>query len=190
MKRNNNYLWILACSILVIFCLVLWHSNYELKQDNQAQNSQIEKLQKKNTTLKREEIIIDQKGNQNEFAQANETVQHLFNHLENWDADNWLSNQQTAEEYATKGVIQYFGGGNGSKKNQQAQKQLQDLNASSTLIESNLYFSPEKVDGDQINGVFIGTVQTNSNESDSKQTVHYQFTYNKQQDKVTELKAF
>ena len=81
-------------------------------------------------------------------------------------------------------------GGNGSKKNQQAQKQLQDLNASSTLIESNIYFSPEKVDGDQINGVFIGTVQTNSNESDSKQTVHYQFTYNKQQDKVTELKAF
>ena len=57
MKRNNNYLWILVCSVLVIFCLVLWHSNHELKQDSQAQNSQIEKLQKKNAELKREEII-------------------------------------------------------------------------------------------------------------------------------------
>nr|WP_321316013.1 hypothetical protein [uncultured Ligilactobacillus sp.] len=190
MKKNNNYLWILACSVLAIFCLVLWHSNHELKQENQTQSSQIEKLQKKNKKLKRENVVIDQKDNQGEFTQANETVQHLFNNLENWNADNWLSNQQTAEEYATKGVIQYFGGGNGNKKNSQAQKQLQDLNASSTLVESNIYFSPESVDGDNINGVFIGTVQTNSNESDSKQTIHYQFMYNKQKDKVTNLRVF
>lgn len=190
MKRNNNCLWILACSVLTIFCLVLWHSNHELKQDYQAQSSQIEKLQKKNKKLKRENIVVDQKDNQNEFAQAKETVQHLFNNLENWDADNWLANQQTAEEYATKGVIQYFGGGNSAKNNQQAQKQLQDLNASSTLVESNIYFSSENVDNENINGVFIGIVQTNSNESDSKQTIHYQFTYNKQQDKITKLNAF
>ena len=188
--KKKNFVWILFCSTLTIFCLVLWRSNQELKQDNQTQSTQIEKLQKKNKKLKRENIVIDQKDNQSEFTQAKETVQHLFNHLENWNANNWLSNQQTAEEYATKGVIQYFGGGNGNKKNDQAQKQLQDLNASSTLVESNIYFSPEKVDNDNINGIFIGTVQTNSNESDSKQTIHYQFTYNKQQDKVTALKAF
>lgn len=188
--KKKNFVWILSCSMLVIFCLVLWHNNQDLKQDNQTQSTQIEKLQKQNTKLKRKSEVIDQKDNQNEFKQAYETVQHLFNYLENWDANNWLTNQQTAEEYATKGVIQYFGGGNGTQKNKQAQKQLQNLNASSTLVESNIYFSPEKVDGDDINGVFIGTVQTNSNESDSKQTIYYQFTYNKQQDKVTTLKAF
>lgn len=187
---KKNYIWILICGLLSVFCLVLWHSNQQLKQDNQTQSTQIEKLQKKNTKLKREDVVINQKSNQNDFKQANETVQHLFNNLENWDADNWLANQQTAEEYATKGVIQYFGGGNSAKNNQQAQKQLEDLNASSTLVESNIYFSPENIDNDNINGVFIGTVQTNSNESDSKQTIHYQFTYNKQQDKIIKLNAF
>lgn len=188
--KKHNYIWLFVCGLLSVFCLVLWHSNQQLKQDNQTQNSQIEKLQKKNSKLKREDVVIDQKDNQNDFAQTKETVQHLFNNLENWDADNWLANQQTAEEYATKGVIQYFGGGNGNQKNNQAQKQLEDLNASSTLVESNIYFSPENIDNDNINGVFIGTVQTNSNESDSKQTIHYQFTYNKQQDKVTKLTVF
>lgn len=106
--KKKNFVWILSCSMLVIFCLVLWHSNQDLKQDNQTQSTQIEKLQKQNTKLKRKSEVIDQKNNQNEFKQTYETVQHLFNHLENWDANNWLTNQQTAEEYATKGVIQYL----------------------------------------------------------------------------------
>lgn len=113
----------------------------------------------------------------------------MFSNLNNWNADNWLEKQQIGTKYATDDVLTYLGGGQSTNNQSIAAKQLKQLNATSQLTESNIYFEKKSADN-EIKGIFIGTVKTTSSGNQTTNNIKYQFTYNTKQEKITEISTF
>lgn len=188
--------------ILIIIGVLALSAFYKLNATNQEQNSinatqtaRIAKLKAKNKKLTAQQISFENSSTSttttknNADKKAEHIATKLFSNLNNWNADNWLEKQQTGTKYATDDVLTYLGGGQSTNNQSIAAKQLKQLNATSQLTESNIYFEQESANN-EIKGIFIGTVRTTSSGNQTTNNIKYQFTYNAKQEKITEISTF
>ncbi|MFT8825673.1 hypothetical protein [Liquorilactobacillus mali] len=188
--------------ILIIIGILVLSAFYKLNTTNQEQNSinatqtaQIAKLKAKNKKLTTQQISFENSSTSTTTTKisvdkkAEHIATKLFRSLNNWNSDNWLEKQQTVVKYATDDVLTYLGGGQSTNSQEMAAKQLKQLNASSQLTESNIYFEQYSEDN-EIKGIFIGTVKTTSSGNQTINNIKYQFTYNVKQGKITEISIF
>ncbi|KRL37239.1 hypothetical protein [Liquorilactobacillus uvarum] len=188
--------------ILIIIGILALSAFYKLNATNQEQNSinatqtaQIAKLKAKNKKLTAQQISFENSSTSTTITKisvdkkAEHIATKLFNSLNNWNADNWLEKQQIGTKYATDDVLTYLGGSQSANNQSIATKQLKQLNATSQLMESNIYFE-KKSEDNEIKGIFIGTVKTTSSGNQTTNNIKYQFTYNTKQEKITEISTF
>lgn len=188
--------------ILIIIGILALSAFYKLNATNQEQSSitakqtdQIIKLKAKNKKLTAQQVSFENSSTStiNTKNSVDKKAEHiatkLFSNLSNWNADNWLERQQTAAKYSTDDVLTYLGGGQSVDNQTTAARQLKQLNATSQLTESNIYFEQESADN-EIKGIFIGTIKTTSSGNQTTSNIKYQFTYNTKQGKITEISTF
>ncbi|GAJ25590.1 hypothetical protein JCM15457_460 [Liquorilactobacillus sucicola DSM 21376 = JCM 15457] len=193
MNRNKIILVIIGILTLSTF-YKLNFSNQEQDSINAKQKAQITKLKAENKKLTAQQVTFANsvasttttKTNPNKKAE--QTAFQLFSSLNTWNADNWLEKQQTVVKYATDNVLANLGGQSNNNKSI-AVNQLKQLNATSQLTSSNIYFEQEPADN-EIKGIFIGIVKTTSSGNQTTNNVKYQFTYDTKQRKIIEISTF
>lgn len=181
--------------ILVIsIFLKLNSTNQELKENIIGKNSTITKLKNENKKLTNQKITfrkntsIKNNSETKTIKQAERVAKQLFTKLNTWNADTWLENRQAATKYATNRVISYVGGNLPANKQKTATQQLKQLNATSELTESNIYFKQGATS--KLKGIFTGSVKTTINNTKSTNNVKYQFIFNIVKNKITKISTF
>ncbi|KRN05508.1 hypothetical protein FD15_GL002064 [Liquorilactobacillus sucicola DSM 21376 = JCM 15457] len=194
-KLNRNKIILVIIGILTLSTFYkLNFSNQEQDSINAKQKAQITKLKAENKKLTAQQVTFANsvasttttKTNPNKKAE--QTAFQLFSSLNTWNADNWLEKQQTVVKYATDNVLANLGGQSNNNKSI-AVNQLKQLNATSQLTSSNIYFEQEPADN-EIKGIFIGIVKTTSSGNQTTNNVKYQFTYDTKQRKIIEISTF
>ncbi|MCP9356712.1 hypothetical protein KBX49_01790 [Liquorilactobacillus satsumensis] len=194
MNRNKIILLIIGILALSAFYKIN-ATNQEQNSINATQTAQIAKLKAKNKKLTAQQVSFENSSTSTTTTKnsvdkkAEHIATKLFSNLNNWNADNWLEKQQIGTKYATDDVLTYLGGGQSTNNQSIAAKQLKQLNATSQLTESNIYFEKKSADN-EIKGIFIGTVKTTSSGNQTTNNIKYQFTYDTKQGKITEISTF
>ncbi|MCP0887336.1 hypothetical protein LB941_08315 [Ligilactobacillus sp. WILCCON 0076] len=194
MNRNKIILIIIGILALSAF-YKLNTTNQKLSSKDLKQTAQIAKLKAENKRLTTQQVTFENSSSStttsknNPDKKAEQVAVKLFRTLNNWNADSWLEKQQIAAKYATDDVLTYLGGGQSVDNQTTAVKQLKQLNATSQLTESNIYFEQEST-ANEIKGIFIGTVKTTSSGNQTTNNIKYLFTYDTKQEKITEISTF